>query len=978
MSVHIKKWTSAQAKKRSSADLQADKLEADFWAEYEASLLHPVLSSADQLSLAIRAEHEASLSHPVLSSADELSLAIRAEHEASLSHPVLSSADELSLAIRAEHEASLSHPVLSSADQLSLAIRAEHEASLSPKSQRVTIEGNIVAAWHYPNRVVLRIIVGTETQNAVCWSEKPLSLHPGQKIRGTGILGEYNDRPQTKFFPDDIKILAEPVANPDLVVINKATITYIRSGDKAFKKFVTSNPEWPRAGGYIDLEIRQGQDVLFYGFPSIGRDGRPELLIAHIEEIPPTYSDGRKRVFLSRKIPTKYYECLADKLGEQFEKHITPQIIDAALSKITPTMRVRIEEACVALCNQTDFTAALRICNVTAPVIAYLIDKYPDGLTRHSPYDMVDSTPQSQDQDFDERGSKRRPRRGLTWNQADDLARSPYGKSLFQFDLQNLKRVAAIAEDAACVLIDRRGDIGASVQSLAGELRKQHAIVQGVAPKAVSLLVDKPAFLHDPRWSDIIWLRHEFAAEQYIAESIRARVGVNLRARRLSRNVTLSPYTRERREIYLNDGQIAAAEMASRNAFSMITGAPGTGKTSVLTKLVEHGGDRVMIVALAAAAARRAGEVTGCGSAITIASLFAKLEGRRNPLRDIDTLIVDEASMISSRQLAALLRVCNEAGVPRIVLVGDPDQLPPIENGQPFADLIGSGKPSTSSGPQVPTATLTEILRSAEGSGVQAIVKDIRTGAFAKALPAFSNYGSSVEFHNLRAEPVEALTAAKEPGAVAEKYLEFAREFGETKVIALSPFKARDDGLGVHDINTALRLKLGFDGPAPRVGEILMCTKNDPSTLRQARGSGREPGAPSTSSGQAFRLLNGMRLVVEHFDGKRIALRHAEGDDRTTVDYAPHARGPAFSIVWGRAATVHKYQGSEAAAVVVVIPAGAVKIVGGEPLIFDVANFYTAVSRAKKRVAIMGALDQLPALFKASSRQRITALQGLI
>ena len=80
-------------------------------------------------------------------------------------------------------------------------------------------------------------------------------------------------------------------------------------------------------------------------------------------------------------------------------------------------------------------------------------------------------------------------------------------------------------------------------------------------------------------------------------------------------------------------------------------------------------------------------------------------------------------------------------------------------------------------------------------------------------------------------------------------------------------------------------------------------------------------------------------------------------------------------IVWGRAATVHKYQGSEAAAVIVVIPPDALRLVEKEPHIFDEANFYTGVSRAKKRVVIMGALDQLPALLKHGTRKRITTLE---
>ena len=97
-----------------------------------------------------------------------------------------------------------------------------------------------------------------------------------------------------------------------------------------------------------------------------------------------------------------------------------------------------------------------------------------------------------------------------------------------------------------------------------------------------------------------------------------------------------------------------------------------------------------------------------------------------------------------------------------------------------------------------------------------------------------------------------------------------------------------------------------------------------------------------------------------------------------TVPYKPHAHGPSETIVWGRVATVHKFQGSEAAAVIMVIPPDALRLIEKEPHIFDVANFYTGVSRAKKIVAIMGALDQLPVLMKLGTRRRMTTLERIL
>lgn len=100
---------------------------------------------------------------------------------------------------------------------------------------------------------------------------------------------------------------------------------------------------------------------------------------------------------------------------------------------------------------------------------------------------------------------------------------------------------------------------------------------------------------------------------------------------------------------------------------------------------------------------------------------------RPDLLRGIDTLILAEASMIGSRQLATLMKGCDLAGVARLVLCGDPDQLPPIQSGAPFADMIWSGV--------VPVARLQTIFRSASGSGVQNLVEAIPSVNLSTRLP---------------------------------------------------------------------------------------------------------------------------------------------------------------------------------------------------------------------------------------------------
>jgi exodeoxyribonuclease V alpha subunit len=129
---------------------------------------------------------------------------------------------------------------------------------------------------------------------------------------------------------------------------------------------------------------------------------------------------------------------------------------------------------------------------------------------------------------------------------------------------------------------------------------------------------------------------------------------------------------------------------------AILTGGPGSGKTTLLTALQDYY-ERLLITALSAKASLRAHEVTGANHT-TIASLLTPNGHER--LDGVSCLVVEEASMVGSIEMAGLLKNAMYHGVRKIVLCSDPDQLSPINNGSPFVDLIRSGK--------VPVFRLTE------------------------------------------------------------------------------------------------------------------------------------------------------------------------------------------------------------------------------------------------------------------------------
>jgi hypothetical protein len=163
--------------------------------------------------------------------------------------------------------------------------------------------------------------------------------------------------------------------------------------------------------------------------------------------------------------------------------------------------------------------------------------------------------------------------------------------------------------------------------------------------------------------------------------------------------------------------QNSAIRMALNSGISIITGGPGTGKTRICSKIAEEL-TSVLGLAVAARAARNL-EVKTEIKSMTIARYLAMAFKGGTP--DPITIVIDEASMVGSAQMANILRHASMAGTERIILVGDKDQLPPISWGCPFADLIEANT--------IPITRLETTYRTKEGSGIAVLARDIKNKA---------------------------------------------------------------------------------------------------------------------------------------------------------------------------------------------------------------------------------------------------------
>lgn len=400
--------------------------------------------------------------------------------------------------------------------------------------------------------------------------------------------------------------------------------------------------------------------------------------------------------------------------------------------------------------------------------------------------------------------------------------------------------------------------------------------------------------------------------------------------------------------------QRQAIETAVKSGMTVITGGPGTGKTTIIKciiKLLSVGGE-IALAAPTGRAAKRMSEACGM-EAKTLHRLleyggeegdFAR--GQDNPL-EMDTLIIDEMSMVDIFLMRSVLR----ALVPgtRLIMVGDSDQLPSVGAGNVLRDILDSGV--------VPAVELTEIFRQDEKSMIVYNAHRINHGE----APRLNARGSDFFFERA-ASPADAAQRIVQLCAV--RLPKFLGLDPVKQMQVLSPTKKGD--CGVWMLNQLLQAQ--FNPAAPhkkertrgdttfREGDKVMQTRNNYQL------KWKKEGVFAWEEGQG--VFNGdigfiseidphERTITVQFDDERIAAYEAADVDDLELAYC---------------ISVHKSQGSEFP--VVVMPA-----VGGPPMLLTRNLLYTAVTRARRMVMIVGreaAIDQM--ICNVNTKKRYSAL----
>ena len=400
--------------------------------------------------------------------------------------------------------------------------------------------------------------------------------------------------------------------------------------------------------------------------------------------------------------------------------------------------------------------------------------------------------------------------------------------------------------------------------------------------------------------------------------------------------------------------QRQAIERAVTSGMTVITGGPGTGKTTIIKciiKLLGAGGE-IALAAPTGRAAKRMSEACGM-EAKTIHRLleyggeegdFARCEDY--PL-EMDTLIIDEMSMVDIFLMRSLLR----AIVPgtRLIMVGDSDQLPSVGAGNVLGDILESKV--------IPAAELTEIFRQDEKSMIVYNAHRINRGE----APRLNAKGSDFFFERA-SSPTDA--AKRIVTLLGTRLPNFLKLDPVRQMQVLSPTKKGDCGVWV--LNQMLQQEFNpkTPGKAERVrgdttfreGDKVMQTRNNYSLKWQKEGVfGWEDGQGVFNGDIGFvtEIDDVERTIKVQFDDERLATY--EGADVEDLELA-------YCI------SVHKSQGSEFP--VVVMPA-----VGGPPMLLTRNLLYTAVTRARQMVMIVGreaAIDQM--IRNVNTKKRYSAL----
>ena len=452
----------------------------------------------------------------------------------------------------------------------------------------------------------------------------------------------------------------------------------------------------------------------------------------------------------------------------------------------------------------------------------------------------------------------------------------------------------------------------------------------------------------------VCYLPQMHEAEVYCAARLLSLAGQHRTAPRSLEK--LMKRTETESHISYSEEQAQAIRCAADSSLLLITGGPGTGKTTLLNgvlSLFDQMELKTLLAAPTGRAAKRLTEVTGRDASTIHRLLGAGIDpytgdliftaDESNPLK-AHAVIVDEMSMVDISLLHSLLQALPRDC--RLILVGDPDQLPPVGPGFPFSDMLRSGV--------LPCARLTQVFRQAQQSLIVMNAHRVNSGN----MPVLREVKNDFFFLPVQSEEALASTVVSLCSTRLPKNMGIPAD----QIQVLSPTKKGPSGTG--KLNTLLQASLNpaaagkaqrsFGDILFRVGDRVMQTRNNYDILwKKEDGSAVGTGIFNGDVGTITAIDNDLQTMSVLFDDKLADY------DFTQLNELE----PAYAM------TVHKSQGSEYRAVVL-------SLWGGSPYLMNRSILYTAITRARELLILVGREDVVAAMVEnARVGRRYTGLK---
>ena len=470
-----------------------------------------------------------------------------------------------------------------------------------------------------------------------------------------------------------------------------------------------------------------------------------------------------------------------------------------------------------------------------------------------------------------------------------------------------------------------------------------------VVEEAVERLVEAQRLVPDTLAGiDVMYLPALHEAECYIRDRLLSAAQLKFPG---ERNLeTMLRRAQQESGICYSARQEEAIRQAAETGILLLTGGPGTGKTTILKAVLsiyQQMGLKCVLAAPTGRAAKRLTEVTGEDASTIHRLLEATIDphsgemyfvrDENNPLK-ADAVIVDEMSMVDVQLLHSLLQAVPANA--RLILVGDPDQLPPVGPGSPFSDCLRSQ--------QLPAVRLTEIFRQAQESLIVMNAHRVNAGQ----MPELRNVKSDFFFLRCPTEEAVGQTIQELCSTRLPKNMGIPAD----QIQVLTP--TRKGGVGTWALNHRLQNALNPAAPVKKERQWGDFSFREGDRVMQIRNNYDIMWKKVDGSLVGAGVFNGDIGTIQAIDAQMETLTVCF-DDRI-VDYDFNQLGelePAYAM------TVHKSQGSEYRAVIL-------SAWNGSPYLLSRSVLYTAITRAKELLIIVGREETVAAMTENAKRNR--------